>query len=183
VPYVAQVVPEVREVLPDLPAAPPLDSEQARFRLYDAVCTFLTSAAATTPLVLVLDDLHWADRSSLLLLQFVVREIAEARLLLLGTYREVEVSRGHPLGDVLPRLRRERTVDRILLRGLPDAEVHAMLEALRGGSVPEEFACTISRETAGNPFFIKEILRHLLDEGIARREGNECGGRIEADEI
>src|SRR5262249_37692198 len=71
-PYVAQVVPEVREALPDLPAAPPLDSEQARFRLYDAVCTFLKSAAASAALVLVLDDLHWADTSSLLLLQFVV---------------------------------------------------------------------------------------------------------------
>src|SRR5262249_42755054 len=126
-PYVAQVVPEVRKLLPDLPAAPSLDSEQARFRLYDAVGTFLTSAAAAQPLVLVLDDLHWADASSLLLLQFVVRELAEARLLLLGTYRDVEISRGHPLGDVLPRLRRERTVDRLLLRGLPDAEVHAML--------------------------------------------------------
>src|SRR6185503_2600352 len=131
-PYVAQVVPEVREVLLDLPAAPPLDSEQARFRLYDAVCTFLKSAAATTPLVLVLDDLHWADKSSLLLLQFMVREIADARLLLLGTYRDVEVLRGHPLGDVLPQLRRERSVDRILLRGLPDAEVHALLVALGG---------------------------------------------------
>jgi tetratricopeptide (TPR) repeat protein len=182
-PHVAQLVPEVREVLSDVPAAPPLDSEQARFRLYDAVCTFLTSATATAPLVLILDDLHWADKSSLLLLQFVVREIAAARLLVLGTYRDVEVSRGHPLGEVLPRLRRERTVDRLLLRGLPDAEVHAMLEALRGGEVPEDFARTISRETAGNPFFIKEILRHLLDEGVARREGSQWVGRVEPDEI
>jgi tetratricopeptide (TPR) repeat protein len=182
-PQVAQVVPEVRELLPDLPAAPPLDSEQARFRLYDACCTFLTSAAADAPLGLVLDDLHWADKSSLLLLQFLVREIAEARLFLLGTYRDVEVSRGHPLGDVLPRLRRERTVDRILLRGLPEAEVHAMLVALAGDEVPADFARTISRETAGNPFFIKEMLRHLLDEGIAHREGDRWVGGVAADEI
>jgi tetratricopeptide (TPR) repeat protein len=182
-PYIAQVVSEVRELLPDLPAAPALDSEQARFRLYDAVSTFLRSAAGGTPLVLVLDDLHWADQSSLLLLQFFVREIADARLLIVGTYRDVEVSRDHPLGDVLPRLRRERSVDRILLRGLPDAEVHAMLVALRGGEVPEDFARTISRETAGNPFFIMEILRHLLDEGIAYREGDQWVGRVEPSEI
>ncbi len=182
-PYVAQVVPEVRELLPDLPAAPPLDSEQARFRLYDACATFLTTTAAEQPLLLVLDDLHWADKSSLLLLQFLVREIANARLLLLGTYRDVEVLRGHPLGDVLPRLRRERTVERILLRGLPEAEVHAMLVALGGGEVPEDFARTLSRETAGNPFFIKEILRHLLDEGVAHREGDRWVRRVDPDEI
>ena len=182
-PYVAQVVPEVRELLPDLPVAPALDSEQARFRLYDAVCTFLKNAAATTPLVLVLDDLHWADKSSLLLLQFLVREIADARLLIVGTYRDVEVARDHPLGDVLPRLRRERSVDRILLRGLPEPEVHAMLVALRGDAVPEDFARTISRETAGNPFFIMEILRDILDEGLAYREGDQWVGRVEASEI
>ena len=182
-PHVAQVVPEVRELLPDLPAAPALDSEQARFRLYDALSTFLKSAAAATPLVLVLDDLHWADKSSLLLLQFLVREIADARLLIVGTYRDVEVARDHPLGDVLPRLRRERSVDRILLRGLPEAEVHAMLVALRGDEVPEDFARTISRETAGNPFFILEILRDLLDEGLAYREGERWVGRVEASEI
>ena len=182
-PYVAQVVPEIRELLPDLPAAQALDSEQARFRLYDAVSTFLEGVAAHTPLVLVLDDLHWADQSSLLLLQFLVREIGGARLLIVGTYRDVEVSRDHPLGEVLPRLRRERSVDRILLRGLPDSEVHAMLVALRGGEVPDDFARTISRETAGNPFFIMEILRHLLDEGIAYREGDQWVGRVETSEI
>jgi tetratricopeptide (TPR) repeat protein len=181
-PSVAQVVPEVRELLPDLPAAAPLDSEQARFRLYDACCTFLKNAAAT-PLVLVLDDLHWADKSSLLLLQFLVREIGDARLLLVGTYRDVEVLRGHPLGDVLPQLRRERTVDRFLLRGLPEAAVHALLVALGGGEVPEAFTHTLSRETAGNPFFIKEILRHLVDEGMARREGDRWVGTVDPGEI
>jgi tetratricopeptide (TPR) repeat protein len=182
-PYVAQVVPEVRDVLPDLPVAPPLDSEQARFRLYDAVSALLKNAAASTPLILVLDDLHWADKSSLLLLQFLVREIADSRILLVGTYRDVEVLRGHPLGDVLPQLRRERTVERFLLRGLPDAEVHALLVALNGGEVPEDFTRTLSRETAGNPFFIKEILRHLLDEGLAHHEGDRWVGSVDPSEI
>jgi predicted ATPase len=182
-PYVAQLVPEVRELLPDLASAPPLDSEQARFRLYDACCTFLTSVAADAPLVLVVDDLHWADKSSLLLLQFLVREIADARLLVLGTYRDVEVSRDHPLADVLPQLRRERTVDRVLLRGLPEAEIHSLLVALNGGEVPEAFTRTLSRETAGNPFFIREILRNLLDEGLAYRDGDRWVGRVQPGEL
>jgi predicted ATPase len=111
-PYVAQVVPEIRDRLPDLPVPPPLDSEQARFRLFDAITTFLKSAAAVRPLVLILDDLHWADKPSLLLLRFLAREMTDSRLLIVGTYRDVEVSRGHPLAEVLPSLRQERSAAR-----------------------------------------------------------------------
>ena len=68
-PYVAQLVPEMRDRLPDLAAPPAIDSEQARFRLFDSIPIFLRSYAATRPLVLILDDLHWADKSSLLLLR------------------------------------------------------------------------------------------------------------------
>jgi predicted ATPase len=72
------------------------DPEQARFRLFDAVTTFLQRAAHDQPLVLVLDNLHWADKSSLLLLEFLAQELGRARLLVIGTYRDVEVSRQHP---------------------------------------------------------------------------------------
>jgi tetratricopeptide (TPR) repeat protein len=180
-PHIAHIVPELRTLLPDLPPAAPLDSEQARFRLYDACATFLRCAAGDTPLMLVLEDLHWADKSSLLLLQFLAREVSAARMLIVGTYRDVEVSPGHPLGEVLPRLRRERTVERILIRGLPEEEVRAMLVAFRGDEVPQSFVRNLSEETAGNPFFIKEILRHLLEEGLAWREGDHWVGR--GDEI
>src|SRR5262249_28776842 len=136
-PYVAQIVPELRDRLGDLPAPPPLDSEQARFRLFDAITRFLARAADARPLVLILDDIHWADKPSLLLLRFLAREMSESRLLVVATYRDVEVSREHPLAEVLPSLRQERTVERILLRGLPEADVAAMLTALRGGGVPD----------------------------------------------
>ncbi|MGH7820373.1 MAG: ATP-binding protein, partial [Candidatus Binatia bacterium] len=135
------------------------------------------------PVVVVLDDLHWAEKSSLLLLQFLAREIADARLLVLATYRDVEVTVGHPLGEVLPSLRRERTVDRVLLRGLPEDEVHGLLERLRGGEVPESFAANLARETAGNPFYIKEILRHLLEEGVAYRQGGRWETRLDEKDI
>src|SRR5262249_6544070 len=108
-PYMAQIIPELRNRLPDVPAPPPVDSEQARFRLFDAVTTFLKRAAETRPLVLVLDDLHWADKPSLLLLRFLAREMGEARLLVVAASRDVEVPRGQPVAEVLPSLRQART--------------------------------------------------------------------------
>jgi predicted ATPase len=85
---IAQVIPDVRERLPQLPAAPPLESAQARFHVFDRFTTSLTTVAHAQPLVLVLDDLHWADASSLLFLQFLVRELGTAPLLVLGAYRD-----------------------------------------------------------------------------------------------
>ena len=181
-PYLAQIVPEIRDRLPSLPAPSPLDSEQARFRLFDSITTFFKGVAAEQPLLLVLDDLHWADKPSLLLLQFLAHEIGDARLLVVATYRDVEVSRGHPLAEVLPSLRRERSVERILLRGLPEQDVRAMLAALRGEKLPDSLAHAISRETEGNPFFVQEILRHLIEEGVLG-EGAGWTSRTRLEEI
>jgi hypothetical protein len=105
---VARVVSEVRERLPGLP--PPgadLEPESAQFRLFDAIATFLKNAAASAPLLVVLDDLHWADKPTLLLLQHVAREIGRSRLLIVGTYRDVEVGRAHPLAAALAELQRD----------------------------------------------------------------------------
>src|SRR5437867_3656942 len=91
-PYLAQLVPDVRERLPDLPPAPTSpQSEHARFYLFDAAATFLRNLAAATPLVLAFDDLQWADTPSLLLLQFLGHEMRNARMLVVGTYRETDV--------------------------------------------------------------------------------------------
>jgi DNA-binding winged helix-turn-helix (wHTH) protein len=104
---IAQLVPELRPRLGDLPEAPSVDAEQARFRLFDAVCSTFTQRSRTHPTLLVIDDLHWADKPSLLLLRFLAPRLREAKLLLLGTYRDVEVRRDHPLRDILPALRAE----------------------------------------------------------------------------
>src|SRR5215468_1246753 len=149
IPYLAHVAPEAGERWPGLPTPPSLDSEQTRFRLFDAVATFLKVSSRERPLLVVLDDLHWADKPSMLLLQFLAREMADSRLLVVGTYRDVEVSRGHPLADVLPALRRERTVERILLRGLPEEDVRTLVAALEGNKVPAALAAAIARETEG----------------------------------
>ncbi|HEU4759636.1 MAG TPA: protein kinase, partial [Dehalococcoidia bacterium] len=117
---IAQVVSEVRDRLPGLPAPPALEPEQARFRLFDSITTFLKNAAKAQPLILVLDDLHWADKPSLLMLQFLARELRGARLMVLGTYRDVELKRQHPLAQTLGELNREGLSQRILLRGLSE---------------------------------------------------------------
>ncbi len=94
---IAEVFSDVKEKLPDLKPPSRLEPEQARFRLFDSITTFLKTASQARPLVLMLEDLHWADGPSLLLLQFLARELEESRLLVVGTYRDVEVTRQHPL--------------------------------------------------------------------------------------
>ena len=100
---------------------PSLEPEQARFRLFDSITTFLKNAARSQPILLVLDDLHWADRSSLPLMEFLAKEIGVSRLLVVGCYRDVEISRKHPLSETLAQLARKSAgvgFQRHLLRGL-----------------------------------------------------------------
>ncbi|MHB8573801.1 MAG: AAA family ATPase [Dehalococcoidia bacterium] len=165
---VAQLVPELGVLLPDLPPVAPLEGEQGRFRLFDAVTAFVNRLAERAPLLIVLDDLHWADKPSLVLLQFLVRELPNARLLVLNTYRDMEVDRTHPLAEVLPTLRRERAFLRLLLHGLNERETGALTEIvsgeqLRSGS--QGLIAALHRETEGNPFFLQETVRHLLESG------------------
>ncbi|MFQ6028747.1 MAG: serine/threonine-protein kinase PknK, partial [Dehalococcoidia bacterium] len=134
---IAEVVSDVKERLPDLGPPSQLDSpEQARFRLFDSITVFLKTASQKQPLVLVLDDLHWADQPSLLLLQFVARDLGNSRLLLVGTYRDVELSRQHPLAETLGELTRERLFQRVLLRGLSREDVGRFIEVAIGVAPP-----------------------------------------------
>jgi class 3 adenylate cyclase/DNA-binding CsgD family transcriptional regulator len=172
---IAQVVPEVRQALPDLPVPPPLEPEQARFRLFDSVARFLKNATAEQPLVIALDDLHWADKPSLLLLQFLARELGVTRLLLLGAYRDVELDRQHPLAETIASLRRERLHERIPLRGLAAEEVAALVRDAAGTELDDagrRLAAALHAETEGNPFFVQEVLRHLEESGrVIVRDG------------
>ncbi len=120
---IAEIVSDVRERLPGLQPPPALEPEQARFRLFDSIATFLKRAGGRQPLVVMLEDLHWADKPSLLLLEFVARELAGARLLVIGTYRDVELNRQHHLSETLGELTRERLFQRVLLRGLSQQDV------------------------------------------------------------
>ena len=133
------------------------------------VTHFLKNAAQSHPLMLVLDDLHWADRSSLLLLEFLARELQSSPLLVLGTYRDVEVSRRHPLSETLGTLIREQGFLRVQLSGLAEPEVEQLIQRAAAGSSPPGFSATIHQRTEGNPLFVTEIIRMLPGEGLQER--------------
>ncbi|HEY2387509.1 MAG TPA: hypothetical protein VGK30_11145, partial [Candidatus Binatia bacterium] len=126
---------------------------------------FRRALAAGRPLVLVLDDLHWADKPSLLLLQFLAREMGAMRILLVATYRDVELRRQHPLAATLGELAREPLCSRLVLRGLAPSDVAAFIASATGAPPAERTIAAISDMTEGNPFFIGEIVRLLLDRG------------------
>ena len=122
-------------------------------------------------MVLVLDDLHWAGKTTLLLLRHLLRHAGPAPLLVLGTYRDTELARTHPLADTLADLRRDDTAERLTLTGLDPDEVDAYLRAV--GREDRDLGTELARVTAGNPFFLIETLRHVV----------ESGGRWDPDEL
>lgn len=166
---IARVVPELHGRLPNLPPPPPLEPAQARFRLFDSVASFLRNASKARPLVLILDDLHWADKPSLLLLQFLAYELKGASLLLVGTFRDIELGRHHPLVQTLGELARHGLSERIVLRGLTERDVARFIEMTAGLNPPEELVAAVYKETEGNPFFVNEVVRLLVAEGRLER--------------
>jgi tetratricopeptide (TPR) repeat protein len=164
---VVKLVPELRQRIPDLQPSPPLDPDQERIRLFEHVTAFLAAASRTRPLVMLLDDLHWADAATLQLLRYIARNVRSDRLLLLGTYRDVELDRNHPLANVLREMNRERLYTRILLRRLAPEQVGEMIRAIFQTRQPVsvEFRDLIYRETEGNPFFVEEVLKYLVEVG------------------
>ncbi len=161
---VAQLIPEVAEKL-DVEPAKGSDSEEARFRLFDSVTTLMLGAARDRPIVLVLDDLHWADEPSLLLLRFAARELASSGLLILGTYRDVELGRHHPLARMLGEISGIEGSRRIPLKGLSVGAVERYLEMTAGVPAPVGLAEAVQERTDGNPFFVGEVVRLLASEG------------------
>src|SRR5256712_2504674 len=176
-PYLAQLVPELGEQLRNLSAPSiSLHSEHARFYLFDAVATFLKSAAERMPFVLVFDDLQWADVPSLLLLQFLAHELRDARMLLLGTYREVEVRQAPMVAEVLGALGRDG--HHVPLRGFGEEEVRLFIEGTTGRSPSPTLVSAIHLETEGNPFFVDEIVRLLVADGVLERQGESNPPRL-----
>jgi len=171
----ARLVPELTDVVSDLP--PPLtsDPETERYRLFDAVAGWLGAVATEEPVLFVIDDLHWAAKPTLLLLRHVVRSGDARRVLALATYRDTDIAAGHPLTEFLADLRRVQGVERFPLAGLDGSGVAAFLEEAAGHGLDAEgeaLARAVWQETEGNPFFVAEVLRHLSETGGVRyREG------------
>jgi hypothetical protein len=162
---IAHLVPEIRERVLGRPPPRVIDPEQARFQLFESVATFLRNASATTPLVVVLEDLHWADKPSLLLLQLVAGELIDARVLLLGTYRDTDVRRQHPLAETLGQLAQDPSTERIVLRGLGEPDVARLIELIADEQPSASLVAAIRQQTEGNPFFIRELVMLLAADG------------------
>jgi len=175
--YIARMVPEVRAKL-DIGDAPPVeDSVRERFQLFDAVNRLLAAAAARRPLVLSFDDVHAADHSSILLLEFVCREIVDSRLAIIATYRDAEIRRQPHVAALVSDLGRDG--HRIVLGGLAEAEVGALLENATGTQAPAAVVRGVHRTTEGNPFFVHELVRVLGGEGwLATDAGPALEGAV-----
>jgi DNA-binding CsgD family transcriptional regulator/tetratricopeptide (TPR) repeat protein len=169
----ARIVPEILERL-NIALRPAGTPEEDRWRLLQAVAGFLDSAAGRQPLLLVLEDLQDADRATLDLLVHVSRRLATMRILTIGTYRDVEVDREHPLSSTLAELRRSPHFRRMQLRGLSLDEVQRLCSRFGGAPVRWIQAEVIHRRTEGNPLFVQEVLRYVAD--LERRTGEQSPG-------
>ena len=163
-----RLVPALASRIRDLPPSKATDSDTERYLLFAAVVGLLAKVSQHQPIVLVLDDLQWADKGSLLLLRHLGAAEQAMRVLILGVYRDSEVSQSHPLLETLAALHRQSNVARIELAGLDDSGVLSFMEAAAGQTLDDAgvgLAHAVYRETDGNPFFVSEVLRHLSETG------------------
>jgi class 3 adenylate cyclase len=170
-PTLAKLIPKLAAPSPEPADGPPIgSSEREQFLLFDAVASLLGAICDEHPLILVLDDLHWADAPTLLLLRHVARALEGTPLLILGSYRETEVDATHPLSQALAELRRGRALDSAAITGLGEEDVAALISSRSEGGFPASVVRSIVERTEGNPFFVEEVLREVgADEDALSR--------------
>ncbi|MFM9885428.1 MAG: AAA family ATPase, partial [Burkholderiales bacterium] len=154
------------------------DPDQARFQLFDALTAFWKRVAGNTGLLIILDNLHAADTASLRFLEFLAAEIGNERIMLLGTYRDIELSRRHPLSNTLGELVRHAWVQRLRLGGLTLDESAALVKAIAGSEAPRDLLRAIFGQTEGNPLFLQEMTRYLAHEGMIERDRRPASGSV-----
>ncbi len=182
-PEVAKLMPELRRMYPDIPAPIQLPPEQQRRFLFNAYRELIERAAKVTPIVHVFEDLHWADEPTLLLLQHVGQMLSTTPMLLIGTYRDVELEVTRPFAKTLETLLRQKLATRISLRRLAVGGVESMLAALSGQQPPPSLARVVFEETEGNPFFVEEVFRHLSEEGKLFDEAGQWRPGLRVDRL
>jgi len=161
----ARLMPQLRRLFPDIPPPLEISPEQSRRILFNAVVELLGRTAATGPMLLLLEDLHWADEGTLSLLNHIARAISRMPVLMVGTFRDNEIDPAGPFARTLDELLRIHMLERISLRGLPQHAVAEMIEALSGKEPPPKVVSLIYSGTDGNPFFVEELFRHLVERG------------------
>jgi ABC-type oligopeptide transport system substrate-binding subunit/tetratricopeptide (TPR) repeat protein len=159
------LAPELRARYPDVPDNPPLDPQAEQQRLFENLLIFYSVLGDRAPLLLVLEDAHWADSGTLYLLRHLARHTRRQRMMIVATYREVELDQARPLHEVLLDLNRERLATRLKLTRLGREETGELLTVLFAQEITPEFLDGIYRETEGNPFFIEEVCKTLVESG------------------
>jgi tetratricopeptide (TPR) repeat protein len=167
---IAKLAPEVETRLGPFAERQEIAPHEERLLFFDAVSQVFSSIAKRQGLLFYADDLHWADRGTLWLLGHLLRQLRNERVLIIGAYRETELDRTHPLSKALVDWNRERLITRIALRRFSSNETGAQIDALLGEHVSGEFVAVVHRETEGNPFFVEEVLKALIESGSVRRE-------------
>jgi len=172
----ATILPELSLCLGELPSSYPLPPEQARLRLYEAVGMFLAAIAAPHGLLLLLDDLQWADTATLDLLCYVARSQQDARLLVLGAYREGEVTHRPAFERALTELNRLRQLTTITPGPLTETDLSAFATIALGAPVDAAFSRLLASQSEGNPFYAEELLWGWLETGVITHA--EAGVRL-----
>jgi len=162
---VAQMLPEVRALIPELPPPPSVDPESARFRLFDSTAAFLRNTSGEGALVLIIEALHAADTASLLLLRFLAGQVSDSHILLLATYRDVELTPDHPMTAALSELTQEPSTRHLVIVGLGEHDVATFVQTAAHVTPQEQLVTMLHRETNGNPLFLGEAVRLLAGEG------------------
>ena len=161
----SRLAPAVLDVLAGLEPASPVLPEEERHRLHDAVAVVAARVSSRRPLLVVLDDGHWADAPSVSLLTLLARRAVRERMLVVVAHRRVDLPADHALALALPPLRREPTTVGIPLSGLDAPAVSELVEALASEPVAPPLSVALHRETGGNPFFVREVVLHLAESG------------------
>lgn len=169
-PQIAKLAPEIEARLGPFPARHDLPAHEERLLFFDAVTHVLAKLAQRQSLLFYLDDLHWADSGTLWLLGHLVRQLRDERVLIAASYRDTELDRAHPLAKALVDWNRERFTTRIVLKRFNAEETRAQITALLDENISGEFSEAVYRETEGNPFFVEEVMKALIEQGAVRRE-------------
>ena len=164
-PEIAKLMPELRRSYEDISEPIPLPPEQQRRYLFNSFQEFVDRLSHKSPLVWLLDDLHWADESSLLLLEHLAQKLQTLPILFLGTYRDVELDVGKPFEQMLAQLVRQRLAQRRPLKRLPENDTRELLTELGESAAPNALVRAVYDATEGNPFFVEEVFQHLKEQG------------------
>ena len=164
-PEIARLLPKLRQLCPDIP--PPLDlpPEQERRYLFNSVWEVLARMARAQPVLLVLDDIHWADEPTMLLVEHLAERISDVPVLMVGLYRDSQLDAGRPLSRTFEELTRRRLARWMPLKRLQQDAVAQMLQGLAGQEVPAALVDVFYAATEGNAFFTEEVFKHLVEEG------------------